>query len=155
MGTYRIVVGVDGSEGSQRALHWAAQEAMERQGTVEAITAWSWDGLETPAVVAATPAEARDWAAKDLDDALTDVRTAFPRLIIAAEVIQGQAAAVLTRAAEGANLLVLGSHGHGRMFHAVLGSVSEEVIRRATCPVVVVPVPHAARAAHKELAEAN
>lgn len=153
MGTYRIVVGVDGSEGSRRALLWAAREATERHGTVEAVMSWNWDGLETPAVVAATPAEAQAWAAKDLDDALVDVRAAFPHLVIAAEVVQGQPATVLTRAAEGADMLVLGSHGHGRMFHAVLGSVSEECIRKAVCPVLVVPVPHAAREAHKELAE--
>jgi len=49
---------------------------------------------------------------------------------------------VLTTAAADADLLVLGSHGHGRLFHAVLGSVAEQCIRAAVCPVVVVPVPH-------------
>ena len=44
-------------------------------------------------------------------------------------------------AARSADLLVLGSHGHSRLQHTVLGSVSEECIRKATCPVVVIPVP--------------
>lgn len=48
---------------------------------------------------------------------------------------------VLTGAARAADLLVLGSHGNSRIRHTVLGSVSEECVRRANCPVVVVPVP--------------
>jgi len=63
-----------------------------------------------------------------------------PTVITAGEAIEGAPAKVLTGAAAGADLLVLGSHGHGRLFHVVLGSVAEECIRVATCPVVVVPV---------------
>jgi len=48
---------------------------------------------------------------------------------------------VLTAAARTADLLVLGSHGHSRIRRTALGSVSEECIRRAACPVVVIPVP--------------
>jgi nucleotide-binding universal stress UspA family protein len=43
------------------------------------------------------------------------------------------------RAAEGAHLLVLGSHGHSRTWHTVLGSVTEECVREATCPMVIIP----------------
>jgi nucleotide-binding universal stress UspA family protein len=55
--------------------------------------------------------------------------------------VEGRAADVLTTAARDADLLVLGSHGHSQVRHTVLGSVSEECVRKATCPVVVLPVP--------------
>jgi nucleotide-binding universal stress UspA family protein len=62
-------------------------------------------------------------------------------LPVAGQVVEGSPAAALTTAGRAADLLVLGSHGHSHLRHAVLGSVSEECIRRATCPVVVIPVP--------------
>jgi nucleotide-binding universal stress UspA family protein len=57
-------------------------------------------------------------------------------------VVFGTATEVLLDSARDADLLVLGSHGHGRVFHAVLGSVAEACVRGGVCPVVVVPVPH-------------
>jgi nucleotide-binding universal stress UspA family protein len=56
-------------------------------------------------------------------------------------VIEGRPADVLAAAGRAADLLVLGSHGHSRVRHTVLGSVSEDCIRNAACPVVVIPVP--------------
>jgi nucleotide-binding universal stress UspA family protein len=73
------------------------------------------------------------------------VRTLYPNVTIASEPTEGAPVRVLTRAAEQADLLVLGSHGHGRVFHAVVGSVADECIRAAACPVLIVPVPHAER----------
>lgn len=67
-------------------------------------------------------------------------------LPVAAEVVEGSPGETLARAATSADLLVLGSHGHSRVRRTVLGSVSEECIRRATCPVAVVPVPVPERA---------
>ena len=60
---------------------------------------------------------------------------------IAAEAVEGRAADVLCAAARNADLLVLGSHGHSRVRHTVLGSVSEECVRKAPCPVVIIPMP--------------
>jgi nucleotide-binding universal stress UspA family protein len=60
---------------------------------------------------------------------------------VAAEVIEGRPADVLATAGNAADLLVLGSHGHSRVRHTVLGSVSEDCIRKAACPVVVIPAP--------------
>src|SRR6185436_6191455 len=91
--------------------------------------------------------EARERAAGMLDD---EVRALAARhgshVPVAAEVIEGSPGATLARAAGSADLLVLGSHGHSRVRRTVLGSVSEECIRKATCPVVVVPVPAPDRA---------
>ncbi|HET8661357.1 MAG TPA: universal stress protein [Micromonosporaceae bacterium] len=138
--TYRIVVGVDGSPGGRLALRWALREAARRGGTVQAVIAWQWDGPESSVVT--SPEAAKDRAVqtlyRELDAAVTDFVTPPT---VATEVVRGTPSLVLTRAAEDADLLVLGSHGHGRLHHAVLGSVSEDCVRRACCPVVVVPVP--------------
>lgn len=140
--TYRMVVGVDGSAGGRLALTWAVQEAARRGGSVQAVTAWHWDGPRSTPIVDVTPEDAKNHAkaalARELEAVATHVPSAPP---IASELVQGSPATVLTRAATDADLLVLGSHGHGRLHHAVLGSVSEECIRHAPCPVVVVAVP--------------
>lgn len=138
---YRIVVGVDGSDGGRRALTWAAHEAAARGGTLQAIYAWRWDVSEVLPHAAPDVTQERERAERELAreiEALPE-RSSVP---IASEVVEGRAADVLTAAAQDADLLVLGSHGHGRVRHTVLGSVSEECVRKAPCPVVVLPVPH-------------
>jgi nucleotide-binding universal stress UspA family protein len=145
--TYRIVVGVDGSEGGSRALRWAVREAARHGGTVQAVTAWQWKGLESVSMGAASPTvereRAEDVLAREVETVASGIDPAPP---IAREVVEGPAPRVLTEAATDADLLVLGSHGHGRIRHVALGSVSEETVRRAACPVVIVPVPHPDRA---------
>lgn len=139
--TYRIVVGVDGSPGGRLALKWALREAARRGGTIQAVIAWQWDGPAAAPVPDVYPEAAKDRAvqilSRELDATMADFVTPPP---VATEVVQGSPGAVLTRAAQDADLLALGSHGHGRLHRAVLGSVSEECIRHASCPVVVVPL---------------
>ena len=139
MQTYRIVVGFDGSDGGMRALSWAVAEAAKRGGVVQAVTAWRWT---EPALGVDVRAEHERMARSVLEDAITVARHAHPEVAVAGEVVPGTPADVLTHAAADADLLVLGSHGHGRLFHAVLGSAAEQCVRAAVCPVVVVPVPH-------------
>jgi nucleotide-binding universal stress UspA family protein len=124
-----IVVGVDGSEGGRRALQWAVHEAHTHGGTVQAVSSWRIDSDETSA-------RAQDGLAHEIE-----ALPAFQRggVSIATEVVEGMAADVLTAAARDADLLVLGSHGHSRTWHTVLGSVTETCVRHATCPVVVIP----------------
>lgn len=137
-----IVVGVDGSEGARRALHWALDEASRTGGVVHAVAAWTWDSVEAMAPVPASPEHAHELAkqicAAEVANAIDESGV---RNVVSCEVIEGPAAQVLTEAAGVARLLVLGSHGHSQLYHSVLGSVSEACIHRATCPVVVVPVP--------------
>jgi len=142
MHTYRIVVGVDGSEGGARALAWAVAEAARRGGTVQAVTAWQWADDERAVATGVHPGDAEAKARTMLDEAVAVARAGHPDLPVAAEAVRGPSAEVLTAAAANADLLVLGSHGHGRIFHAVLGSVAEACVRAATCPVVVVPAVH-------------
>jgi nucleotide-binding universal stress UspA family protein len=142
MHDYRIVVGVDGSEGSLRALRWAVHEAHTRGGTVRAITAYDWPGNEAALLSGPGPEVERHRAEDVVETALDDIRREYADVAITAEVQLGHASHKLAEAAEGANLLVLGSHGHSQLRHAILGSVSEACIQRAECPVVIIPTPH-------------
>jgi nucleotide-binding universal stress UspA family protein len=140
--THLIVAGVDGSEGGRRALDWAAGEAVIRGAALQAVIAWSWDGMEYGPVPATSPQEAAGYARDILDrEVKALIGRRGPARPVAAEVIEGRPADVLAAAGRSADLLVLGSHGHSRVRHTVLGSVSEECIRKAACPVVVIPVP--------------
>lgn len=137
---YVIVVGMDGSEGGIRALDWAAREATLRGGAVRAVLAWSWDGIDFGPLTATSPEQERTRAAQILDRELKALATRLgTHLPVTAQAIEGRPADVLTAAARTADLLVLGSHGHSRVRHTVLGSVSEACIRKATCPVMVIP----------------
>jgi nucleotide-binding universal stress UspA family protein len=73
---------------------------------------------------------------------------------IALEVIEGRPGAALAAAAADADLLVIGSHGHSRSVHQLLGSVAEACIRTATCPVVVIPAPKPDIAQHDSVVPA-
>jgi nucleotide-binding universal stress UspA family protein len=134
---YRIVVGVDGSDGGRLALRWAIREASTRGGTVQAVTAWQCDDLDPNR--ADDPASLREHAERVLSDEIAALPSAG--VVVAAEAVEGRAAQVLCAAARDADLLVLGGHGHSRVWHTVLGSVSEDCVRDASCPVVVVPTP--------------
>jgi nucleotide-binding universal stress UspA family protein len=137
-----IVVGVDGSDSGRRALHWALDEAARTGAAVDAVTAWHYDGIEAMVPAATTPMEHREWADRVSARDVTAALTRRPSVPVSRTIVEGPAPRVLAEAARDAHLLVLGCHGHSRLHHAVLGSVSEECIRAATCPVVVVPIPH-------------
>lgn len=160
--TFRIVVGVDGSESGQRALAWAFAEAARRghagqPASVQAVTAWQHPYLAQPmseTVEVADPAEiARDVLAA----AVAEANITQPDVSVAGEAVQGDAGDILVRIADDADLMVLGSHGHSRLYTAVLGSVAEACVRSATCPVVIIPVAQAASRPHTgaSLATAN
>ena len=135
--TGSLVVGVDGSPASAAALRWAVRQAQLTGGEVCAVTAWS----HPLAVDAGTPGRAiRDVAEthrRQLEDFLEIARV--PGVAIRAEVSEGDPAEVLLSMAQDAELLVLGSHGHGKMLRALVGSVSAKCLREARCPVVILP----------------
>jgi nucleotide-binding universal stress UspA family protein len=138
-----IVVGVDGSDGGRRALAWAVDEGIRTGRTVQAVTAWQWDGIEGSPLAATSPALERGRAERISAREIEAVRASTgTQAVVAREVVEGPPVRVLTEAARSAALLALGSHGFSRLHHAVLGSISEECVRQATCPVVVVPVPY-------------
>lgn len=133
----QIVVGVDGSAAGRRALHWAVQEAHRRGAEVRALIAWRWDTAEGVDTISSAEA---DEAARTLGRELYSLPAAVRGgVTISTEAMEGRPADVLTKAAQHADLLVLGSHGHSHQLIQVLGSVAEECVRNATCPVVVLP----------------
>jgi nucleotide-binding universal stress UspA family protein len=138
-----IVVGVDGSPASDRALEWAVQEGVRRGWTVEVVTAFGDTGpvgaLSEPTV----KRQAKE--AAETAQALQITKVAAPYLdevTLASEVVEGPPVERLMHAARHAGLLVVGSHGYGRIHEILVGSVAAGCIRNATCPVVVLPAPH-------------
>ena len=136
-GVFRIVVGVDGSAPSRRALEWAVEEARLRGGEVQAVTAWAFPpvtvGMEglihDPDIFPQTARRLQDEALKRVDS---------KGVPVSGEIGQGSAAAVLLRAAEDADLLVVGSRGLGGFTGLLLGSVSTQLVHHSPAPVLVV-----------------
>jgi nucleotide-binding universal stress UspA family protein len=140
-----IVVGVDGSLASQQALRWAARQAELTGAEVHAVTAWN-----IPTTYGWIPSVADfDWVghARGVQDhaiaeALDDEQAARVRR----DVAEGHPARALQRCAADADLLVVGSHGHGEFSGMLLGSVAQHVVAHAPCPVLVVRAAAAAEA---------
>ena len=134
----RIVVGIDGSAGSLAALDWAVRQAESTGSTLEAVTSWEWPSSYGMAFsyVPSNYDPAVD-AQKILDDALEPVRRAHPDLTIKPVVVEGHPAPVLVEESRGADLLVVGSRGHGEFAGMLIGSVSEHCVTNAHCPVLV------------------
>jgi nucleotide-binding universal stress UspA family protein len=133
----RIVVGVDGSPSSLAALGWAAQQAELTGATLEVLGSWEWP--ITYGAPVALP-EGYDPAAdtrRELDDAIASVRAAHPNVDFRVTVVEGHPAPSLVEASKGADLLVVGSRGHGAFAGMLLGSVSEHCVANAFCPVLV------------------
>jgi nucleotide-binding universal stress UspA family protein len=136
-GEYRVVVGVDGSAVASRALRWALEQARTRGGSVLAVTAWSWADVDGDGAVDLDALEAVTAAA--LAAEVARAQAEVPGVPVQPEAIFGHPGEVLTTAARDADLLVVGSHGRGRMLRALLGSVADACLRARVCPVVVLP----------------
>jgi nucleotide-binding universal stress UspA family protein len=138
----RIVVGVDGSERARRALLWALDEAELRQAELDVVLAWSNSMMfaSSPYVGAyLDPAQERNEAKRLLDDIVAKSVPVGHPVRVHRILAEGNAAASLLEAAKGADLLVVGSRGHGGFVGLLLGSVSQQCVHHAPCPVVVVP----------------
>jgi nucleotide-binding universal stress UspA family protein len=137
----RIVVGVDGSEGSRAALAWALREGSDRGATVEAVMCWSVGGLSRVGHRGGL-GSGHD-ATVLLDRLLHEAETPGTAAegYIRPIVVEGHPVRVLPEASVGAQLLVVGSRGYGAFVGSVLGSVSLAVASRATCAVAVIPDP--------------
>jgi nucleotide-binding universal stress UspA family protein len=138
----RIVVGIDGSEGSLQALRVAADEARLRAAIVEVVCAWHPSSMGSiPAFGVGAPiAETLDELRVALDQTLTDEGLGSDSGVeVHARVVTAHAAEALLDASESATLVVVGTRGRGGFAGLVLGSVSHEVVTHARCPVMVVP----------------
>jgi nucleotide-binding universal stress UspA family protein len=141
MGT--IVVGVDGSDGSRRALAWAADEARRRSDDLVVVHAWHIPSAAGPLgnELAILSADELASSAAAVADAMADEARALagPGVKVTAEAPEGSAAGEPTRLAHDADLLVVGSRGLGGFRGLLLGSVSQQCAHHARCPIVIVP----------------
>ena len=134
----RIVVGVDGSPSSTRALQWAVGQARLTGAEVHAVMAWT-----PPTVYAWGPGLPDDinWAedcGTALEQTITKAVDEPDAEAVHRHVVRGHPAQALLDRAIGADLLVVGCRGHGGFTGMLLGSVSQHIIAHASCPVLVV-----------------
>ncbi|MFG2127477.1 universal stress protein [Streptomyces sp. NPDC048751] len=130
--TRPITAGVDGTEESLAALAWAAREAVRRGLPLRVVHAWR---LQPDVADRATQEQ---WVRDGVEDAVRTVAERHHGLEITTELPEGAPVETLTAAAADAELLVLGSRGHGPVVGFLLGSVGQQVIAEAARPVVLV-----------------
>jgi nucleotide-binding universal stress UspA family protein len=138
----RIVVGADGSPASRTALRWAVRQAELTGAIVHAVIAWqspvATGGYAWAPVALLDSTDMHEAAEKALADEIGEVVGARSDIPLRPEAIEGNPAQVLIGASAGADLLVVGSRGHGGFAGALLGSVSQHCVRHADCPVLIV-----------------
>ena len=138
----RIVAGVDGSSSSVSALRWAIGQAEITGAAVDAVIAWhrpvATGGYGWAPTGMATSFNFKENAEKVLAEAISAACGPGGSVPVRTCVVEGSPARVLLDASDGAELLVVGSRGHGGFAEALLGSVSQHCVHHARCPVVVI-----------------
>jgi nucleotide-binding universal stress UspA family protein len=135
-----IVVGIDGSEPAKDALRWAARQAELTGARLHLVISWYFPVTYGWGIPVPPEYSFRSDAEKILDETLDEVLGARRPDTLTTAVVEGHPALELVSAADaaGADLLVVGSRGHGAFTGMLLGSVSEHCVHHARCPVVVV-----------------
>jgi nucleotide-binding universal stress UspA family protein len=139
--THRIVVGIDGSPSSVAALQWAARQADLTGSNLEAITTWEWPTSFGSPLPFPSDYDPEEDARTMLKGVIGQVMGEHPGISVQATIVEGRPAMVLVEASERADLLVVGSRGHGEFAGMLLGSVSEHCVTNAHCPVLVLRAP--------------
>ena len=138
----KIVVGVDGSDASKNALRWAVEDARARSAEVVALHAYEVpvpapdaapsSPVDLPALVAEAHESAQQFVTSVVDEVVGNAVT----VDVAPIAVEDAPAKALLDASRDADLLVVGSHGHG-LSGLFLGSVSLECALHAACPVLI------------------
>ena len=138
-----IVVGVDGSDSSRAALLWAYEEAAHHDASITVVSTWHPPAMPMTPPYGSVPPEGyvsqpqRD-ALDLLERFVADLDARTPPVDVRTQVEQGNPSKVLIERSKEADLVVLGSRGHGGFSGMLLGSVSQHLVAHADCPVVVV-----------------
>lgn len=139
-----IVVGVDGSPHSFKALRWAFEQASQDAQPLRVLHTWeippTWSMVEVPSYV--PEVLIHDYGNAELrktSEALAGFREEYPDVGVRQEVMKGSPVKALVKASESATMLVVGSRGLGGFKGLLLGSVSHAVVHKASCTVAVVP----------------
>jgi nucleotide-binding universal stress UspA family protein len=153
---YGMVVGVDGSSGSHRALRWAFDESTLRRTSLTAVCAWHYPytavGFTAPSLAPFSADELERRAQEVLDESIATV-LGEQGARVARQVATGSPAHALLHEANGAQMLVVGSRGRGGFAGLLLGSVSRQCATHACCPTAV--VHDGAKAAESEQGAAH
>lgn len=136
--TSRVVVGVDGSAGSKRALRWAADYAASTGAELHAVTAWTMPMTVGWAFRPSPEGVPERHAAKVLESTIDEVFGSERPARLRETIVGAHPAAALLEAARDADLLVVGSRGHGGFAATMLGSVGSQCSRHAPCPVAII-----------------
>ena len=134
---HRIVVGIDGSVESVRALDWAITQAQQSGAVLDVVTAWMFPmtiGYAFTTTVDAVRQKALDL----LSEAVSHVAEVAPDVVVQSEAKEQPAGPALVTASKGADLLIVGSRGMGGFEELLVGSVGHYCMRRAPCSVVIV-----------------
>ena len=144
-----IIVGVDGSDSSRRALVWAMREAVSHQLPLTVMSVHQDPAHPATEIYwGIRPGNTfkAEFAQKALqqfvDSVASEIGETVPEVTVS--VTTGEVAEELIKATHDADMVVLGSRGSGGFARLLLGSVSSQVVHHAACPVVVVPRPHQA-----------
>ena len=137
-----IIVGIDGSGHSQRALEWAAKEAATHHTPLTVMTVHQAVAsfFDTPEVLLEDRPETKhvgEAAQKETDEVLAKLGEARPESVTV-KAVHGFPSEVLVNASADADLMVLGSRGQGGFARLLIGSVTFQVAQHAHCPVVIV-----------------
>jgi nucleotide-binding universal stress UspA family protein len=149
-----IVVGVDGSAQSERALRLGLEEARLRGVPLEVVHVWEAPPLGAISAgyapgLGPMPVDMADYS--ETLEAVEDAARTVPDRMVEAlggdaegvdvrkRAVQGSPAEVLADASKDADLVCVGTQGHGRVAELVMGSVTRDLVHRARCPVLVVP----------------
>jgi nucleotide-binding universal stress UspA family protein len=138
-----IIVGVDGSGHSQRALEWAMHEAGLRHLPLTVLTIHPammgyFGGVVTTAQDQELTEQVQALVTAETDKVLTGLNGPHPESVTV-KAMNSFPVAELINASKEADLVVLGSRGAGGFSRLMLGSTADQVVRHAHCPVTIVP----------------
>ena len=140
--TEYVVVGVDGSPSSTKALEWAARHAEGIGATLRTVLAWHYPSAAGGPPIGVAPHSVTDQVEQSrheiLDKEIAAVCGAEPAIAIERRVVYGHPAQALIDESKDANVLVVGNKGHGGFSGMMLGSVSIHCATHARCPVTIV-----------------
>jgi nucleotide-binding universal stress UspA family protein len=134
--SHRIVVGFDGSKASLRALEWATRQAEFTDASLEIVAAWEWPTGFGWSFIPNGFDPAGDVRSM-IEPILASLQAAHPRIVVTSKIVEGHPAQILIQESIGAELLVVGSRGHGEFLGMLIGSTSEHCVANAACPVTV------------------
>ncbi len=153
----RILVPLDFSTSSRRALDYAAGVARKFDASLHLVHVCETPSMMTASMDAYAIAYA-DWnqrLGEEAERELVKISTSLKGIVVTTEVLFGRAASAITEAAETntADLIVMGTHGHGAVMHVLMGNVAERVVRTAACPVLTVREPRERELTKRQLSK--